>query len=107
MGDLDIRGWRKKIDDIDRRLVELLNERARAAREIGRLKRQTQMPIYEPDREKIIFDNIAENNQGPLGNTDVREIFERIVDVMRRIQKEEIAPRMEPLKHETELDEND
>jgi len=107
MGENDIRGWRKKIDEMDRRLVELLNERARAAREIGRLKRQTQMPIYEPDREKIIFDNVAGVNRGPLANTDLREIYERVIDVMRRIQKEEIAPRMEPVKHETELDEND
>jgi len=48
---MDIADWRKKIDELDGRLVELLNERARAAREIGRLKRKTSMPIYEPDRE--------------------------------------------------------
>jgi chorismate mutase-like protein len=107
MVEMDIRGWRKKIDEIDRRLVELLNERARAAHEIGKLKRQTQMPIYEPDREKIIFDNVVDANSGPLGDTELREIFERVIDVMRRIQKEEIAPRMDTITHETELDEND
>jgi chorismate mutase len=107
MADNDIRGWRKKIDDLDRRLVDLLNERARAAREIGRLKRTTQMPIYEPDREKIIFDNVAEANSGPLANNDLRQVYERIIDVMRKIQRDEITTRPEHATHETELDEND
>lgn len=107
MGEMDIRGWRKKIDELDRRLVELLNERAHAAKEIGKLKRQTQMPIYEPDREKIIFDNVAGANKGPLQEMDLKQVFERIVDVMRKLQKDEIAPRTDKLKHETELDQND
>jgi len=49
---MDIADWRKKIDELDRQLVRLLNERAQAAHEIGKLKRNTAMPIYEPDREK-------------------------------------------------------
>ena len=48
---MDIAEWRKKIDELDRKMVELLNERAKAAQEIGRLKRSTAMPIYEPDRD--------------------------------------------------------
>ena len=63
---MDIADWRKRIDELDRKLVELLNERARAAQEIGKLKRNTQIPIYEPEREKIIFENVREANQGPL-----------------------------------------
>ena len=55
---MDIADWRKKIDELDRRLVELLNERAQAAHEIGKLKRNTSMPIYEPEREKKIFENV-------------------------------------------------
>ena len=56
---MDIADWRKKIDDLDRRLVQLLNERAQCAHEIGKLKRNSSMPIYEPNREKIIYENIA------------------------------------------------
>ncbi len=52
---MDIADWRKKIDELDRQLVELLSERARAAVEIGRLKRDTSLPIYEPERERIVF----------------------------------------------------
>jgi len=47
---MDIADWRKQIDEIDLRLVELLNQRAKLAQEIGKLKRNTSMPIYEPNR---------------------------------------------------------
>src|SRR5215471_14743703 len=80
---MDIAEWRKKIDELDLRLVELLNERAKAAQEIGRLKRNTQMPIYEPDREKKIFENVRKANRGPLPDNELRHVYERIIDVMR------------------------
>ena len=89
---MDIADWRKKIDELDRKLVELVSERAQCAQEIGRLKRNSAMPIYEPDREKIIFQNIASYNHGPLSERQLRQIYERLIDVMRQIQKEEMAP---------------
>ncbi|MFZ0707590.1 MAG: chorismate mutase, partial [Candidatus Korobacteraceae bacterium] len=58
---------------------------------IGRLKRNSDMPVYEPDRERIIFDNIARNNAGPLSTMQLRQIFERLVDVMRQIQRDEMV----------------
>jgi chorismate mutase len=88
---MDIADWRKKIDELDRNLVALLNERAQAAQEIGKLKRNTNMPIYEPDREKIIFENVRKVNRGPLPDAELRQVYERIIDVMRNIQKEEIV----------------
>lgn len=90
---MDIADWRKKIDELDQRLVALLNERARAAQEIGKLKRNTNMPIYEPNREKVIFENVRQANQGPLPDSELRQVYERIIDVMRNIQKCEIVPR--------------
>jgi len=42
---MDIADWRKKIDELDLHLVELLNQRARAAQEIGKLKRNPSLPI--------------------------------------------------------------
>src|SRR5271165_6811340 len=88
---MDIEDWRKKIDELDRKLVALLSERARAAVEIGRLKRDTSLPIYEPDRERIVFANVQGANPGPLPGRDLVRIYERIIDVMRNIQKEEIV----------------
>src|SRR6478752_3858874 len=101
---MDIAEWRKKIDELDHRLVELLNERANAAREIGKLKRNTSMPIYEPEREKKIFENVRRVNRGPLPDSELRQVYERIIDVMRNIQKNEIAPEMDTGDRHTEFD---
>ena len=89
---MDISDWRRKIDDLDRKLVELLSQRAQAAHEIGKLKLAAGMPIYEPDRERYVFSNVRAVNAGPLPDRDLLRIYERIMDVMRQIQQEEIAP---------------
>src|SRR5713101_5736150 len=89
---MDISDWRKKIDELDRRLVELLSQRAHAAHEIGKLKRTAGMPIYEPDRERNVVSNVRSINPGPLPDRDLQRIYERIMDVMRGIQQQEIAP---------------
>jgi chorismate mutase len=89
---MDISDWRKRIDELDRKLVELLSQRAHAAHEIGKLKRGAGMPIYEPDRERYVFSNVRGVNAGPLPDRDLLRIYERIMDVMRQIQQEEIAP---------------
>jgi chorismate mutase len=101
---MDIEDWRKKIDELDTKLVELLSARARAAVEIGKLKRNTAMPIYEPDRERVVFDNVQAVNPGPLPGRDLVRIYERIIDVMRNIQKEEALPAQKPVKTGTELE---
>lgn len=101
---MDIADWRKKIDELDLRLVELLNQRASAAQEIGKLKRNTKMPIYEPDREKTIFENVRQANRGPLPDSELRHVFERIIDVMRNIQKLEIEPPVKEEAGRTEFD---
>ena len=75
------------IDDVDRRIVALLNERTRVVEDIGRVKRQTNLPIYEPKREDQVFANISASNRGPLTEEAVRRIFERIIDEMRMIQR--------------------
>jgi len=89
---MDISDWRKKIDALDRNLVELLLQRALPARELGKLKHGAGLPIYEPDRERNVFNNVRGMNAGPLPDRDLLRIYERIMDVMRQIQQEEIAP---------------
>jgi chorismate mutase len=104
---MDIADWRKKIDELDRQLVALLNQRAHCAHEIGKLKRNSSMPIYEPDREKIIFENISRNNPGPLSNMQLRQVYERLIDVMRQIQRDEMAPEAEADVNATEFEPRD
>jgi len=79
--------YRVVIDQIDRRIVALLNERTEIVECIGRVKRESQMPVYEPRREDQVFANIAAANHGPISHEAVRRIFERIIDEMRGIQR--------------------
>jgi len=79
--------FRVVIDQIDRRIVALLNERTEIVECIGRVKRESELPVYEPRREDQVFANIAAANQGPIGHEAVRRIFERIIDEMRGIQR--------------------
>ena len=85
---MDLSDWRDKIDAVDRKLVEFLNERARYVLAMVPLKKRAGIPIYEPKREEQVFENIAAHNGGPLSPNAVRRIFERIIDEMRSIQRE-------------------
>jgi chorismate mutase-like protein len=78
---------RERIDAVDLRILELLNERTAIVEEIGRIKGEAQMPIYEPRREDAVLRNVIEHNGGPLPAEAVKRVFERIVDEMRKVQK--------------------
>lgn len=84
---MDIADWRTKIDQVDEQIVALLNQRAAAAVEIGKIKLQNTAPIYEPKREHQVYDHVRNVNRGPLTAAEVQDIFERIIDVMRNKQK--------------------
>jgi len=79
--------FRVLIDEVDRRIVALLNERTRVVEEIGRVKRSARLPIYEPKREEQVFQNVTGCNGGPMTIDGLRRIFERIIDEMRTIQR--------------------
>jgi len=79
--------WRRKIDEIDRRLVELLNERSRCVLEIGKLKKTDGMPLYQPDREREVLDAAERANRGPLSEEAIRRLFERILDEARSVER--------------------
>jgi chorismate mutase len=55
------------------------------------LKRSTSLPVYEPNRERVIFEKIRAANKGPLPDIELTHIYERIIDVMRALQKNELA----------------
>jgi chorismate mutase len=82
---------RKEIDVLDRELVDLLSRRAEAAKQIGQLKAATSLPVYEPGREKVIYANVRAHNKGPLPDIELTHIYERIIDVMRALQRNELA----------------
>ena len=79
--------YRVLVNDLDRRIVALLNERTQVVEGIGRVKRESGLPIYEPKREEQVFANVTGSNLGPLSPEALRGIFERIIDEMRKIQR--------------------
>jgi len=83
----DFEGWRRRIDAIDRRLVKLLNERSRCAVEIGHLKKQLNLPAWQPEREAEILRNVVKSNHGPLDDAAIRRLFERIIDEARALER--------------------
>ena len=83
----DITDWRKRIDDIDRQLVKLLNERASCALEIGKHKEAMGQPIYQPTREAEVLANVRAGNSGPLDDGAMTRLFERIIDEARRLER--------------------
>ena len=78
---------RERIDELDLRIVELLNRRAEQVVRIGQVKGETGDPIYQPEREEQIFARIMEANEGPLDNDALRRLFERILDEARRVER--------------------
>lgn len=81
-----LRDCRDRIDDLDVRILALLNERTRIVENIGRIKRELNLAIYEPKREDEVFRNVTTNNTGPLPPDAVKRLFERIIDEMRTVQ---------------------
>jgi chorismate mutase-like protein len=79
--------WRSRIDEIDRKLVELLNERSQCALEIGKIKSATGQPLYQPEREREVLDAAERANRGPLSEAAIRRLFERILDEARSVER--------------------
>jgi chorismate mutase len=94
-----IDGLRDAIDRVDERLVQLLNERAGYALEIGRLKRLVSMEIYQPAREEAVLRHVRATNPGPLDGDAMVRLFERIIDEARRLER---VMSEEPLQPEGE-----
>jgi chorismate mutase len=86
----DLARCRERIDKLDIDLLMLLNQRTTVVEEIGRIKQQLQLAVYEPKREDQVFANVLAHNAGPLSAEAVKRIFERIIDEMRTVQQRKI-----------------
>ncbi len=80
--------WRRRIDEIDRDLTDLLAERAGCAIEIGRVKARHGLQVYDPQREAEVMANVRSRVSGFLTEHSVERIFERIIDETRRLERE-------------------
>ena len=90
--------WPGGIDVIDEQLVRLLNVRVACAVEVGRLKHEAGLPIYQPDREAQVLTRVRQSATelaGPLTAEAVVRIFERVIDEARRAEREASTQRDE------------
>ena len=83
---MTIEDWRAKIDALDRRLAEILHQRAECVIAIGKIKSVRNMEVFDPERERQIIRNILQENKGPLDDDALRRIFESVIDECRRIE---------------------
>jgi chorismate mutase/prephenate dehydratase len=77
---------RKKIDQVDEKIVRLLNDRAALAQKIGHHKRLTQQEVYVPGREQEILRRVSELNRGPLAAPAVQSIFQEVIAACRGLE---------------------
>ena len=80
-------GMRRRIDRLDDRLLRLLNQRARLALEIGRIKKRRKWPVFDAAREASVLRHAVHANQGPLSGSSVRHIFQAILRACRRRER--------------------
>jgi chorismate mutase len=83
----ELADWRARIDVLDEQIVKLISERAAAATAIGEIKHRSGMAVYEPQREQNVFAHVKRVNPGPLPDQEMQHIYERLIDVMRTLQK--------------------
>lgn len=78
---------RKKIDTVDRKIIDLLNERTQYSKQIGKIKDQENLPYYQPEREKAIIDKLQEYNNGDFPQAVIESIFKEVFSASRALQK--------------------
>ncbi len=82
----DLLPWRERIDAIDRQILDLLNERARAALQIGQLKARQGLPVFRPEREREVQARLQQHNAGPLQPAGVSAIWREIMSACRALE---------------------
>lgn len=82
----DLKKLRKKIDDIDSKILNLINERGKIALEVSSHKKANSIRVYDPTREKEIEEKLKKENSGPLSNEYVLTIFKEVIAGCRALQ---------------------
>ena len=82
----DIDDWRARIDEVDERIVDLINERLGYAIEIGRLKRARGRQVRDRARERALIERLQAFNGGPLSEEAIADLFARIMAEARTLE---------------------
>ena len=79
MANQDLDQLRQQIDRIDNEILDLLNQRANIAIEVGKTKQGNEKSFYVPSREKAIYERLTGKNPGPFPNEAVCKVFREII----------------------------
>ena len=82
---------RRSIDDLDGRILSLIAERVKVVLAVVQFKRENDMAVYDPERERNMLERLSRQAPEPLDAETVRRIFERLVDECRRIEQHSIG----------------
>lgn len=85
---MNVDGVRKEVDVIDAKILELLNERAKASQRIGKIKVEKGQGIYSPEREKEVLDRLKKMNKGPVTAQAIEAIYREIMSSSISLEKE-------------------
>lgn len=96
MSDDQLLPLRRKIDAIDAHILDLLNQRARVAQEVGRIKAETSAPVFRPEREAQVLRKAVERNPGPLLFSDIQTIFREVMSACRALEKRVVVAYLGP-----------
>ena len=83
----DIAELRQAIDEIDEKILDLINQRLSLANQIGEFKKQGDIQIRDSEREKEILNRLLGKNNGPIGSDGLRNIFKAIITEGRHVQR--------------------
>ena len=97
MSDNKLLPLRIKIDSIDAQILDLLNQRARVAEEVGHVKAETNAPVFRPEREAQVLRGVADRNPGPLLNEDIQLIFREIMSACRALERRVVVAFLGPV----------
>ena len=87
---MEIEDWRMRIDELTDTLISLLNKRAEFATEIGKLKKEKGLPVFDASREEAVLAVVAEKAEkagGPLTPESIRQIFKVIMEETRKVEE--------------------
>ncbi len=87
---------RKRIDRLDRQILQLLNQRAALALRVGRLKRARGLPVFDGRREAMVLRQAGRTNRGPLSHAAIQQIFRDILRHSRQLEAAEARRRKRP-----------
>ena len=94
---------RAKIDAIDAELLTLLSKRAKAAQEVGHIKNESSTPIFRPERENQVIQNVLGKNSGPLLPDGIASIWREIMSACRALESRQTIAYLGPVGTFSEL----